>query len=48
MEQPREQYKSVEGMARTLRLDLLGRTNITVGSDLPIHIVDGETRGMGC
>ena len=28
--------QSVEGMARTLRLDLLGRTNITVGSDLPI------------
>ena len=28
--------QSVEGMARTLRLDLLGRTNIAVGSDLPI------------
>ena len=28
--------RSVEGMARTLRLDLLGRTNIAVGSDLPI------------
>ena len=28
--------KSVEGMARRLRLDLLGRTNIAVGSDLPI------------
>ena len=28
--------ESVEGMARTLRLDLLGRTNIAVGSDLPI------------
>ena len=27
--------QSVEGMARTLRLDLLGRTNIRVGSDLP-------------
>ena len=26
----------VEGMARTRRLDLLGRTNIAVGSDLPI------------
>ena len=28
--------QSVEGMARTLRLDLLSRTNIAVGSDLPI------------
>ena len=28
--------QSVEGMARALRLDLLGRTNIAVGSDLPI------------
>ena len=28
--------QSVEGMARTLRLDLLGRTKIAVGSDLPI------------
>ena len=28
--------QAVEGMARTLRLDLLGRTNIAVGSDLPI------------
>ena len=28
--------QSVEEMARTLRLDLLGRTNIAVGSDLPI------------
>ena len=28
--------QSVDGMARTLRLDLLGRTNIAVGSDLPI------------
>ena len=28
--------QSVEGMARTLRLDLLGRTSIAVGSDLPI------------
>ena len=28
--------QSVEGMAPTLRLDLLGRTNIAVGSDLPI------------
>ena len=28
--------QSVEGMARTLRLDLLGRTNVAVGSDLPI------------
>ena len=28
--------QSVEVMARTLRLDLLGRTNIAVGSDLPI------------
>ena len=27
---------SVEGVARTLRLDLLGRTNVAVGSDLPI------------
>ena len=37
MEQPRERaVQSVEGMARTLRLDLLGRTNIAVGSDLPI------------
>ena len=36
MEQPREQYNPVEGMARTLRLDLLGRTNVAVGSDLPI------------
>ena len=26
----------VEGVARTLRLDLLGRTNVAVGSDLPI------------
>ena len=26
----------VEGMARTLRVDLLGKTNIAVGSDLPI------------
>ena len=28
--------QSVEGMARALRLDLLGRTNIAVGSDLPV------------
>ena len=28
--------QSLEGMARTLRLDLLGRTNVAVGSDLPI------------
>ena len=28
--------EAVEGMARTLRLDLLDRTNIAVGSDLPI------------
>ena len=28
--------QSVEGMARTLRFDLLGRTNVAVGSDLPI------------
>ena len=28
--------QSVEGMARTLRLDLLSRTSIAVGSDLPI------------
>ena len=28
--------QSVEGMARTLRLDLLGTTNIAVGTDLPI------------
>ena len=28
--------QSVEGMVRTLRLDLLDRTNIAVGSDLPI------------
>ena len=28
--------QSVEGMARTLRLDLLSRTNFAVGSDLPI------------
>ena len=28
--------QSVEEMARTLRLDLLGRTHIAVGSDLPI------------
>ena len=28
--------QSDEGMARTLRLDLLSRTNIAVGSDLPI------------
>ena len=28
--------QSVEGLARTLRLDLLSRTNIAVGSDLPI------------
>ena len=28
--------QSVEVMARTLRLDLLSRTNIAVGSDLPI------------
>ena len=28
--------QSVEEVARTLRLDLLGRTNIAVGSDLPI------------
>ena len=27
--------QSVEGMARTLRLDLLSRTNVAVGSDLP-------------
>ena len=32
----RESSTIVEGMARTLRLDLLGRTNIAVGSDLPI------------
>ena len=30
MEQPRRAVQSVEGMARTLRLDLLGRTNIAV------------------
>ena len=28
--------QSVEGMVHTLRLDLLGRTNIAVGIDLPI------------
>ena len=28
--------QSVEGMARSLHLDLLGRTNIAVGSDLTI------------
>ena len=28
--------QSAEGMARTLRLDLLARTNVAVGSDLPI------------
>ena len=28
--------QSVEGMAHTLRLDLLGRSNVAVGSDLPI------------
>ena len=28
--------QSVEGMARTLRLDLLARTNVAVGSDQPI------------
>ena len=28
--------QSVGGMARTLRLDLLSRTNIAMGSDLPI------------
>ena len=28
--------QAVEGMARTLRLDLLDRTNVAVGSDLPI------------
>ena len=27
--------QSVEGMARTLRFDLLARTNVAVGSDLP-------------
>ena len=36
--------QSVEGMARTLRLDLLGRTNICSGS--ADHILDGETHGM--
>ena len=38
--------QAVEGMARHLRLDVLDRTNIVVRSDLPDHIVDGETRGM--
>ena len=28
--------QSVEGMARTFRLDLLARTNVAVGSNLPI------------
>ena len=36
IQQPRRAVQSVEGMARTLRLDLLGRTNIAVGGDLPI------------
>ena len=36
--------QSVEGMARTLRLDLLGRTNIAVGSDLPITFSRGFCR----
>ena len=41
----REQYTPLRGWLATLRLDLLGRTHIAVGSDLPIYIVDGETRG---
>ena len=36
MEPAERAVQSVEGMARTLRLDLLSRTNIAVGSDLPI------------
>ena len=38
--------QSFKGVALTLRLDLLGRTNVAVGSDLPIPSWMGETRGM--
>ena len=38
--------QSVEEMARTLRLDLLDRTIIALGSDLPITSWMVRTRGM--
>ena len=36
MEQPREQYNPLKVWLAFLRLDLLGRTNVAMGSDLPI------------
>ena len=36
MEQPREQYNPLKVWLTTLRLDLLGRTSVAAGSDLPI------------
>ena len=37
MKQQRERaVHPVEGMARTVRLDLLSRTTVAVGSDLPV------------
>ena len=36
MVQQRRAVQSVEGMARTLRLDLMALTDAAVGSDLPL------------